>query len=129
MSSSSRCEPSEAERDARSGQSQVAFLVGLGPIPWTPELCRISLFHELMFQVNRAEIAIMRMPPSWVVEALDVLTGRALDFVHVVPVRLELELEREGREEALGDRVVPAVPLAAHARSDAVAREQRTVVS
>jgi hypothetical protein len=69
------------------------------------------LLHELMFQVNRAETAIVRMPPSWVVEAIDVLRGVALDVVHVTPVRVELELEAKGREEALGYRVVPAVPL------------------
>src|SRR5678816_489273 len=82
-----------------------------------------------MFEVNRAEIAIVRMPPSRVVEAIDVLCGVALDVVHVTPVRVELKLEAKGREEALGYRVGPAVPLAAHARRDVVALEQRSVVS
>src|SRR5215510_5965900 len=82
-----------------------------------------------MFEVNRTEIAIVRMPPSRVVEALNVLAGGALDVVHVVPARVELELESEGREEALGHRVVPAVPLAAHARPDAVALEYCAVLS
>jgi hypothetical protein len=49
-----------------------------------------------MFEVNRAEIAIMRMPPSWVVETIDVLGRIALDVMLVMPVRIELELESEG---------------------------------
>ena len=77
---------------------------------------------------GRRAHAQRRVPSSWIVEALDVVTRGALDVAHVVPVRLELELEGEGREEALGDRVVPAIPLATHARPDAVAREQRSVV-
>src|SRR5262249_34043496 len=100
---------------------------GLDPIPWTPELR--CMLHELMLEVNRAEISIVRMPPSRIVEAFDVLAGGVLDVVHVMPVRVELDLEGEGREEALGHRVVPAVPLAAHARLDAVALEHGSVVS
>src|ERR1044071_8539716 len=103
--------------------------LGLAPIPWTPKLRCTCLLHELMFEVNRTEIAIVRMPPSRIVEALDVLAGGALDVLRVVPARVELELEGEGREEALGHRVVPAVPLAAHARPDGVALEQRSVLS
>ena len=58
---------------------------------------------------------------------VDVLDEVALDVAHVPPVRLELELEAERREEALGDGVVPAVPLAAHALHGAVCRRGRAV--
>jgi hypothetical protein len=40
-----------------------------------------------MLEVNRVEIAIARMPPLWVVETIDVLSGVALDVVLVMPVR------------------------------------------
>jgi hypothetical protein len=58
------------------------------------------------------------MPPCEFVETVDVLGHVALDVVHVVPMRVRFKLERKGQEEALGDGdgVVPAVPLAAHAR-------------
>src|ERR1700733_5669317 len=82
-----------------------------------------------MLEVNRTEIAIVRMSPPWVVEAVDVLGGGALDVMLVMPGRIELELETERREEALGHGVVPAVALAAHTRCDVVACEQRAVVS
>lgn len=70
----------------------------------------------------------MRVPPSWAIETINVRRCVALDVVLVVPVRIELELEAEGREEALDAGVVPAVALATHARRDAMAREQRAVL-
>jgi hypothetical protein len=64
-----------------------------------------------MFEVSRTQIAIARVPPSRIVEALDVLAGGALDVVHVVPAGVELELEGEGREEALCQALSQQFPL------------------
>lgn len=58
----------------------------------------------------------MRMQSLCVVEGLDVLAGGTLGVVDVVPVRFELELEGERREEALGDHVVPGISLLVDAR-------------
>src|SRR5579864_5304484 len=58
-----------------------------------------------------------------VVEDLDVFEGLAACAVAVLEGAVPHELFLEGREEALGHGVVPAVALAAHARAHLVAPE------
>ncbi len=52
------------------------------------------------------------MPPFSIVKAVDVPGEVALDVAGVAPLGVVFQLELERREEALGDRVVPAVALA-----------------
>src|SRR5687767_12257842 len=64
------------------------------------------------------------MATASVVEAVDVLAEALLGGRKILPIGVELELEREPGEEALRDSVVPAVTLAAHAHADAVASKR-----
>jgi len=51
-----------------------------------------ALLHELALEVDWTEMLSVRMPPWWVEEAVDVLR----DVAHVVPLRVEFDLELEG---------------------------------
>src|SRR6266852_1116428 len=69
------------------------------------------------------------MPSPPVVEDLQVLEDSVVGVRARRPVRLVREFDLERREEALGDRVVPAVAAPAHAHDDAVGVEHGAVVA
>src|SRR5437016_1496144 len=69
------------------------------------------------------------MPSLPVVEDLQVLEDGAVGVRVRRPVRLVCEFDLERREEALRDRVVPAVAAPAHAHDDAVGVEHGAVVA
>src|SRR3989449_3302634 len=69
------------------------------------------------------------MPSLPVVEYLQVLEDGAVRVRVRRPVRLVCEFDLERREEALRDRVVPAVAAPAHAHDDAVGVEHGAVVA
>src|SRR5688500_6949442 len=100
-------------------------LCGPPPVLWTPSLRRLGL--QAAFKVGGAQEAEARVPPRAVVPELDVLEHRRARLVARRPVAAVGQLSLERREEALGHRVVPAVPRAAHAARHLVHREQRLV--
>jgi len=75
------------------------------------------------FVVCRTEVAERRMAALAVVEGLDVLEDRAPRGGARRPAVPVQEVELEGREEALGDGVVPAIAWPAEAGTDPVALE------
>src|SRR3954463_14884781 len=83
--------------------------------------------HEL--ELDRALVADRRVATLEVVEAIDVLgdvlsgSGPALEVINL------LDLSFDRGEEALGDGVVPAISLPAHAALDASGPEGSAIVA
>src|SRR5258705_9902314 len=96
----------------------------LAPISWTGSLRGVL---PLPFERQRTEIAECRVPPRGVVEELDVLEHRAVRVRPRPPSPVVGELDLERREEALGDRVVPAAAGPAHAAFHAMPGQDRAI--
>ena len=82
----------------------------------------LSLLCDLL-TLDRTEIAQRRMPSLPIVEHLDVFEDGALGFLPCGKCVLGNQFGLEGAEETRHRRVVPTVPLAAHAASNATAFE------
>ena len=83
----------------------------------------LSRNSHTALELDRAQVAEVRVAPLPIVEHLDVLEdlpGRLLTSSEAAPV---YQLTLEGREEALHDRIVPAVALAGHAARDPSSRQ------
>jgi hypothetical protein len=66
--------------------------------------------------------------PLRIVPRFDIVKDRPPRIIARGPAMLENQLQLQGREETLGDRVVPAVPLPTHARDHAARGEHGAVV-
>src|SRR3989441_11952065 len=69
------------------------------------------------------------MPPLPIVEELEVLEELGARSRPSGPGRVMDQLDLQGREEALGDGVVPAIAPTAHAADDPVLRQHPLVVA
>src|SRR5262245_59788019 len=80
-----------------------------------------------MFERSGTVVTKRRMPPLPVVKELDVLDELRARRRPRVPHGVENKLDLQCGEEALGDRVVPAIAAAAHTADDAVLGENALV--
>ena len=78
---------------------------------------------SLQFELDRADVAEMRVQPFEVIELVDVVCNRASCADSRWVALMVDELGAQGGKKALGDRVVPAVAGAAHALDHAVPSE------
>lgn len=76
-----------------------------------------------------AEVAQRRMSPPSIVEELEVFEQLGARGGPRGPSGVMDELDLQRREDALGHRVVPAIPPPTHAADDAVLREDPLVVT
>src|ERR1700722_3183322 len=107
----------------RSSLSACQAWADLPPSAWTGRLCRNRFDLGSQFKLDGAEVAEMRVPPSGVVEALDVVAdGGSADGAGGEVLEVDM-LGLEGGEEALCDGVVVAVAGAAHAGGDSAVYE------
>ena len=105
------------------------LISGLAPVSLTPGLrCHRVLFVPSL-ERSGTKVAKRRMPPLPIVEALEVIEELGARRRPGGPGRVVDQLDLEGREEALGDGVVPAIAPAAHTAGDPVLRQHPLVVA